>query len=196
MLSTGIRGDSPTLHRLGKTREVKAKSTILRPLLIDDKPYVTFRFFYRPKGTPSTQKWTYPDVYIVEYLEEKGIIPSSSRSRSASVPSSSISSAGRRRKRPSRDIPSLPDDEQSPTSKRQRIAPVEDDTLDDDAAWDEGGPPDDFMPMEGQEMIDEGDNKENVIEVRLLEVSRRNRPTVPFCTGTSQLQERLCSTWL
>ncbi|KAI0721089.1 hypothetical protein C8T65DRAFT_724733 [Cerioporus squamosus] len=152
---------------LGKTKEVKAKSTILRPLLIDDKPYVTFRFFYRPK----------------EYLEEKNIVPSSSSSRSVSVPSNSISSTGRRRKRPSQEAPS-PRDEQSPAAKRQRTA-LEDNTLDDNGHVDNDGPPDDFRPMEDQEMMEEGDNKENVVEVHL---SSKNNYTIPGSSASHARQ--------
>ena len=43
--------------RLGKKKEVKPQKTILRPLLIDDKPFVSFLFRYRPKGIGHSLAW-------------------------------------------------------------------------------------------------------------------------------------------
>ncbi|KAI0780931.1 hypothetical protein BD413DRAFT_15857 [Trametes elegans] len=34
----------------GRKSATQTRSTILRPILIDDNPYVTFRFLYRPRG--------------------------------------------------------------------------------------------------------------------------------------------------
>ncbi|RPD66137.1 hypothetical protein L226DRAFT_530260 [Lentinus tigrinus ALCF2SS1-7] len=163
------KGAGPSHYvSLGKTKEVKAKSTILRPVLIDDKPYVTFHFFYRPR----------------EYLEDKGIIPSSSTSRthSVSVPSSSISSADQRRKRPEALEPSH--NEPPPAAKRRRTV-LEDDVPNDDSFLDVGHAPDDFiMPTEDVGMTDEGDNKENVVEVHLS--SKDNYAMPGSSTGCTQ----------
>ncbi|TBU65821.1 hypothetical protein BD310DRAFT_912152 [Dichomitus squalens] len=159
------RGTGSHCVSLGGKREVKASSTVLKPLLIDDKPYAIFRFYYRPR----------------EYLESKGIIRgrSPSSSSSATVVGSSRSLANRNHKRqlpPSEGRPSQVNDSPIP-SKRQRTVFEENDDVstsdlstpaveeDEDRPTpaadedeDENGP----TTMAGGQ---EGDKKENVVEV-------------------------------
>ncbi|KAL1947902.1 hypothetical protein VTO73DRAFT_13626 [Trametes versicolor] len=91
---------------VGSKKENQPKPTVLRPILIDDKPYVVFRFFYRPS----------------EVLEANGVKPSGHHKPNKSVP---VPPASRRRKRASGEVPSnLPAEEepQQPPSKRRRPA--------------------------------------------------------------------------
>ncbi|KAI0670380.1 hypothetical protein C8Q78DRAFT_1079353 [Trametes maxima] len=103
--------NAPAANRRGSTKSAvaerrpgtSAKATILRPILIDDKPYVVFRFFYRSKGV----------------LEAKGILRE--RSGSSSRTSSSSSRKGHR-KRQSTESPSTIAETQRPPSKRRRVS--------------------------------------------------------------------------
>ncbi|KAI0647053.1 hypothetical protein C8Q79DRAFT_957567 [Trametes meyenii] len=91
---------------VGRRPGTSAKSTILRPILIDDKPYVVFRFFYRPK----------------DVLEAKGILDQGSSSSSAVGSSSS-----RRARRKRLSVESSPTAAEPrlggrPPSKRRRVS--------------------------------------------------------------------------
>ncbi|KAM5535159.1 hypothetical protein V8D89_011095 [Ganoderma adspersum] len=152
------RGTGSHCVSLGGKKDVKLKSTILKPILIDDKPYVVFRFYYRPRN----------------FLESKGITQgrSPSRSSSATVVGSAKSLSGRRKKRqrlPSEAPPSPRADSPPPPKRRRSIFEQEDDTSIPTAEADQTIP----TPMPDE---DEDDNKENVVEIRL---SSRDNYAIP-----------------
>ncbi|KAI1795878.1 hypothetical protein LXA43DRAFT_989885 [Ganoderma leucocontextum] len=152
------RGTGSHCVSLGDKKDVKARSTILKPLLIDDKPYVVFRFYYRPR----------------EFLESKGIIRgrSPSRSSSATVVGSAKSSSGYRKKRqrpPSEAPPSPRADSPAPRKRHMTVFEQDEDMslpsrdVDDDRQ----------TPLANE---GEDDNKENVVEIRL---SSRDNYAIP-----------------
>ncbi|KAI8998636.1 hypothetical protein BD414DRAFT_128548 [Trametes punicea] len=49
-LHSGSERTSMAVPVRGNRREAQSKATILRPILIDDKPFVIFRFKYRPRS--------------------------------------------------------------------------------------------------------------------------------------------------
>nr|VWO98800.1 Putative Rab/GTPase [Ganoderma boninense] len=143
---------------LGDKKNVKAKSTILKPILIDDKPYAVFRFYYRPR----------------DFLESKGIIRgrSPSRSTSATVVGSAQSSSGHRKKRqrPPSEAPPSPRPDSPIPPKRRRFVLEQDEDMSTPTVEEDGSRP---MPMPGE---DENDDKENVVEIHL---SSRDNYTIP-----------------
>ncbi|KAI0362102.1 hypothetical protein OH77DRAFT_1416315 [Trametes cingulata] len=108
---------------LGQREATQPRATVLRPILIYDKPYVTFRFMYRPR----------------EVLEANGIIP-----LNGTPPSASTTSTAKRRKRRSSEAPPInPASPQRP-NKRRRMSEDEvlvTSTVQDRIRHDEGGEP-------------------------------------------------------